>query len=91
MHHHHQDDADPLGDVDPVETDFFLLSGLFVGRVVDRDWRLFADRRVVHFAYFYPPIASPVPRVECIITTRTMQIPLATSTQSRRPPAGRTS
>ncbi|GJD52241.1 hypothetical protein OPKNFCMD_5004 [Methylobacterium crusticola] len=33
--------------------DFFLLSGLFVGRVVDRDWRLFADRRIVHFAYFY--------------------------------------
>ena len=33
--------------------DFFLLSGLFLGRVVDRDWRLFADRRVVHFAYFY--------------------------------------
>ena len=33
--------------------DFFLLSGLFVGRVIDRDWRLFADRRVVHFAYFY--------------------------------------
>jgi len=33
--------------------DFFLLSGLFLGRVVDRDWRLFADRRIVHFAYFY--------------------------------------
>ncbi len=33
--------------------DFFLLSGLFVGRVVDRDWRLFSDRRIVHFAYFY--------------------------------------
>ena len=33
--------------------DFFLLSGLFVGRVIDRDWRLFADRRVAHFAYFY--------------------------------------
>jgi uncharacterized membrane protein YcfT len=33
--------------------DFFLLSGLFMGRVVDRDWRLFSDRRVVHFAYFY--------------------------------------
>ncbi|WP_407518972.1 acyltransferase family protein [Methylobacterium oryzisoli] len=33
--------------------DFFLLSGLFVGRVLDRDWRLFGDRRVVHFAYFY--------------------------------------
>ncbi|MBE7247083.1 MAG: acyltransferase family protein [Actinomycetospora chiangmaiensis] len=33
--------------------DFFLLSGLFIGRVIDRDWRLFSDRRVVHFAYFY--------------------------------------
>jgi len=33
--------------------DFFLLSGLFLGRVIDRDWRLFADRRLVHFAYFY--------------------------------------
>ena len=33
--------------------DFFLLSGLFLGRVIDRPWRLFADRRVVHFAYFY--------------------------------------
>ena len=27
--------------------DFFLLSGLFLGRVIDRDWRLFADRRIV--------------------------------------------
>ncbi|MBK3406373.1 acyltransferase family protein [Methylorubrum populi] len=33
--------------------DFFLLSGLFVGRVLDRDWRRFADRRIIHFAYFY--------------------------------------
>ena len=33
--------------------DFFLLSGLFVGRVIYRDWRLFADRRIIHFAYFY--------------------------------------
>ena len=33
--------------------DFFLLSGLFLGRVIGRDWRLFCDRRVVHFAYFY--------------------------------------
>ncbi|MCJ2068613.1 acyltransferase family protein [Methylobacterium sp. J-030] len=33
--------------------DFFLLSGLFLGRVIDRDWRLFSDRRVIHFAYFY--------------------------------------
>ena len=33
--------------------DFFLLSGLFLGRVIDRDWRLFLDRRLVHFVYFY--------------------------------------
>jgi uncharacterized membrane protein YcfT len=33
--------------------DFFVLSGLFLGRVIDRDWRLFLDRRLVHFAYFY--------------------------------------
>lgn len=32
---------------------FFLLSGLFLGRVIDRDWRRYADLRVVHFAYFY--------------------------------------
>jgi uncharacterized membrane protein YcfT len=33
--------------------DFFLVSGLFLARVIDRDWRTYADRRVVHFAYFY--------------------------------------
>ncbi|HEY8566767.1 MAG TPA: acyltransferase family protein [Beijerinckiaceae bacterium] len=33
--------------------DFFLLSGLFLARVIDRDWRRYADTRVVHFAYFY--------------------------------------
>jgi uncharacterized membrane protein YcfT len=33
--------------------DFFLLSGLFLARVIDRDWRLYLDRKVVHFAYFY--------------------------------------
>ena len=33
--------------------DFFLISGLFVSRVIDRDWRTFLDRKVVHFAYFY--------------------------------------
>lgn len=33
--------------------DFFLVSGLFLARVIDRDWRLYGDRRVVHFAYFY--------------------------------------
>jgi uncharacterized membrane protein YcfT len=33
--------------------DFFLISGLFLYRVVDRDWRDYLDRKVVHFAYFY--------------------------------------
>ncbi|MDX6805063.1 acyltransferase family protein [Terrihabitans rhizophilus] len=33
--------------------DFFLLSGLFLARVIDRDWRLYLDRKVVHFFYFY--------------------------------------
>ncbi|BBF94473.1 acyltransferase family protein [Blastochloris tepida] len=32
--------------------DFFLLSGLFVGRVIDRDLRTYLDRKVVHFVYF---------------------------------------
>jgi uncharacterized membrane protein YcfT len=33
--------------------DFFLISGLFLARVIDHDWRTYGDRRVVHFAYFY--------------------------------------
>src|SRR3954463_12507415 len=33
--------------------DFFLVSGLFLSRVIDRDWRSYLDRKVVHFAYFY--------------------------------------
>ncbi len=33
--------------------DFYLLSGLFLFRVIDRDWRTYLDRKVVHFAYFY--------------------------------------
>jgi uncharacterized membrane protein YcfT len=33
--------------------DFFLISGLFLGRVIERDWRTYLDRKVVHFAYFY--------------------------------------
>lgn len=33
--------------------DFFLVSGLFLSRVIDRDWRSYADKRVVHFVYFY--------------------------------------
>jgi uncharacterized membrane protein YcfT len=33
--------------------DFFLLSGLFVARVLDRPWRSYVDSKVVHFLYFY--------------------------------------
>src|SRR5438034_10465059 len=33
--------------------DFFLISGLFLSVVIDRDWRTYLDRKVVHFAYFY--------------------------------------
>jgi uncharacterized membrane protein YcfT len=33
--------------------DFFLISGLFLARVIDRDWRTYLDRKVVHFVYFY--------------------------------------
>ncbi len=33
--------------------DFFLISGLFLARVIDRDWRTYLDKKVVHFLYFY--------------------------------------
>jgi uncharacterized membrane protein YcfT len=33
--------------------DFFLISGLFLALVIDRPWRRYLDRKVVHFLYFY--------------------------------------
>jgi uncharacterized membrane protein YcfT len=33
--------------------DFFLISGLFLARVIDRNWHDYLDRKVLHFAYFY--------------------------------------
>jgi len=33
--------------------DFFTISGLFLPIVVNRDWRTYLDRKVMHFAYFY--------------------------------------
>ncbi len=33
--------------------DFFLIAGLFLSQTIDRDWRTFADRKVIHFGYFY--------------------------------------
>jgi uncharacterized membrane protein YcfT len=33
--------------------DFFMISGLFLANVVDRDWRDYLDRKLMHFGYFY--------------------------------------
>lgn len=33
--------------------EFFVLSGLFLNTVIDRPWKAYADRRVIHYAYFY--------------------------------------
>jgi uncharacterized membrane protein YcfT len=33
--------------------DFFMISGLFLANVINRDWRTYLDRKVVHFLYFY--------------------------------------
>jgi uncharacterized membrane protein YcfT len=33
--------------------DFFLISGLFLARVIGKDWHDYLDRKVRHFAYFY--------------------------------------
>jgi uncharacterized membrane protein YcfT len=33
--------------------DFFLIAGLFLSRVIDRPWRIYLDKKVVHFLYFY--------------------------------------
>ena len=33
--------------------DFFLISGLFIAEVINRDWRTYLDRKVLHFGYFY--------------------------------------
>ena len=33
--------------------DFFLIAGLFLAARIDAPWRLFLDRKVLHFVYFY--------------------------------------
>lgn len=33
--------------------DFFLISGLFLSRVIDRPWREYLDKKVVHYLYFF--------------------------------------
>jgi uncharacterized membrane protein YcfT len=33
--------------------DFFLIAGLFLSRTIDRPWREYLDKKVLHFAYFF--------------------------------------
>ncbi|MCW5660060.1 MAG: acyltransferase family protein [Burkholderiaceae bacterium] len=33
--------------------DFFFISGLLLGRVIERPWRTYADAKVVHYLYFF--------------------------------------
>ncbi len=33
--------------------DFFMISGLFLSRVINRDWKTYIDRKVLYFIYFY--------------------------------------
>jgi uncharacterized membrane protein YcfT len=33
--------------------DFFLVGGLFLSRAIDRPWRAYLDRKVLHFLYFF--------------------------------------
>src|SRR3989337_657866 len=33
--------------------DFFFISGLLLSLSIQRDWRTYLDRKVLHFAYFY--------------------------------------
>lgn len=32
--------------------DFFLISGLFLDKVIDRPWKIYLDRKVLHYIYF---------------------------------------
>lgn len=33
--------------------DFFLISGLFLANVIDRPWRTYLDKKLVHYLYFF--------------------------------------
>lgn len=33
--------------------DFFLISGLFLARTIDRPWRTYLDKKVIHFVFFF--------------------------------------
>lgn len=33
--------------------DFFLISGLFLARTIDRPWSVYLDKKIVHFTFFF--------------------------------------
>ncbi|MEP3264696.1 MAG: acyltransferase family protein [Hyphomicrobiales bacterium] len=33
--------------------DFFMIAGLFLALVIDRPWKSYLDKKVIHFVYFY--------------------------------------
>ena len=48
--------------------DFFMISGLVLGLVIDRPWLRYADRKIVHFTYFYVLWLAPRPLKHCPFT-----------------------
>ncbi|MGA0609617.1 acyltransferase family protein [Caldimonas sp. KR1-144] len=56
--------------------DFFLISGLFLARVIDRPWRSYLDTKVVHYLYFFlvwtviiftiRAVAKPYPGIDAL-------------------------
>lgn len=57
--------------------DFFLLSGLFLGRVIDRPWGKYLDKKVVHYLYFlfvWTLIIVPLSWSEATWSTMTPEI-----------------
>lgn len=51
--------------------EFFLISGLFLSQVIDRPWSRYADRRIVHYFYFYAVWAFIMIALKIGIFTRT--------------------
>ncbi len=50
--------------------DFFLISGLFLPLVINRDWRTYLDRKVVHFAYFLRAVGDDPVRLQGTVICR---------------------
>lgn len=50
--------------------DFFLVAGLFAAVAVDKPWRVFFDKRVLHFVYFYVLWAAIIILLKVGVETR---------------------